>query len=244
MRCIDFFSTRHLCVCVGLLLAALSPTFASAGPVLNVPEWRGELKVDGKLDEAGYRTPPLVSRFVVAGQPAERPQQTKAWLFWQRERLIFAFECEDTDLVAAAPSSNEHDVDAQDRVELFLWSGQQADGYACIEIGALGAVHDYRARFYRQFDDAWSPAGWEHAVSRMPGGYRVEAALSRAALVAIGFHLEPGARWRVGLFRADFSSRRTDGQPTWITWVDANLPKPDFHVAQSFGEIVLVPAKK
>ncbi len=238
-----FFPLESLRAFVGFALLLVSLLGASADPSLKVPEWSGRVKVDGKLDERCYQERPILEQFVVAGQPQQRPPKTKAWLFWQRDRLIFAFECEDADIVAAAPSGKEHDVDDQDRVELFLWSGAPDKPYACIEIGARSAVHDYLARFYRRFDDAWSPAGWEYAVHRTPGGYRVEAALPRAALAALGFHLEAGARWRVGLFRADFSHRSQAG-PTWITWVDAKLPQPDFHVAGSFGEIVLQPAKK
>ncbi|MHB8521399.1 MAG: carbohydrate-binding family 9-like protein [Limisphaerales bacterium] len=237
-------SARNLRLSASLPVLVVSLFSASGGPVLKVPEWPGRVTVDGKLNEACYRTPPSVARFVVAGNPAQQPQATKAWLFWQPERLIFAFECEDADIVAPPPSRKEHDVDLQDRVELFLWSGRKPDAYYCLEIGALGAVHDYRARFYRRFDDAWSPATGEYAVSRSAHGYRVEGALSRAAIEAMGFHLEAGARWRVGLFRADFSSRSERSQPTWITWVDAATPQPDFHVPESFGEIVLVPARK
>ena len=55
----------------------------------------------------------------------------------------------------------------------------------------------------------------------------------------LGFDLKPGLRIRVGLFRADFSTTRANEEPLWITWVDAAGPKPDFHVAESFGEMVL-----
>ena len=225
-------------------LGAIGLALVSAGgdPVdrrLEVPRLGGEVVVDGKLDEACYQTQPLVKQFVIAGRPGQRPQKTRAWLFWQPEQLVFAFDCEDVEIIAAPPSAREHDVDDQDRVELFFWSGREADAYGCLEIGALGAVHDYRARFYRRFEDAWSPAGWQHAVTRTARGYQVEATVPRAALAEFGLRLEAGARWRAGLFRADFSSKNPYGNPTWITWVDAKGPEPDFHVTGSFGEIML-----
>ena len=71
-----------------------------------------------------------------------------------------------------------------------------------------------------------------------PTGYSVEGELSRAALEAIGFKLAPGAFFRLGLFRADFRTGAPK-DPTWICWVDAHGPRPDFHVAASFGEITL-----
>ena len=56
---------------------------------------------------------------------------------------------------------------------------------------------------------------------------------------AAGFALREGEQMRCGLFRADFQPGQPDN-PTWICWVDARGPKPDFHVAESFGRIRLV----
>jgi len=209
---------------------------------LTVPATSAEIRVDGKLDESCYQTPPLVDAFAVAGKPQAKPPKTKAWLFWQADRLIFAFDCEDADIVAAPPSADKHDVDKQDRVELYLWSGRAEDTYYCIEIAAGGALHDYSARFHRRFDDRWSMEGLEYAAAKTSKGYSVEGTISRAALAKLGFRLEPGASWRLGLFRADFPSRDASGDPTWITWVDAKGPQPDFHVPASFGTCTLGPA--
>ena len=210
---------------------------SESGCEVVVPLTDAQVRVDGKLDEPCYRAPSLVNRFIVAGQQNQRAPETKVWLFWQRERLIFAFECEDANIVAARPSSNKHDVDGQDRVEVFLWSGRAEDAYYCAEIAAQGALHDYAARFYRRFDDAWSMPGLEYVSIRTPKGYAVEGIISRAGLEKMGFRLEGGAQWRIGLFRADFASK--DGKPDWITWVDAKGPEPDFHVAKSFGQCLL-----
>ena len=210
---------------------------------LVVPFTRAQIRVDGELDETCYRTPALLEHFVIAGHPHKQPPKTRTWLFWQQEHLIFAFDCEDRNLVAASPSPHEHDVDGQDRVEIFLWSGNPKDAYYCIEIGARGALHDYLAHFYRQFDDGWSLEGLEYVVNRTPAGYRVEGTISRSAMEKMGFLLKPGTRCRLGLFRADFASDNGKNEPTWITWIDAKGPKPDFHVAASFGHCTLGPKK-
>lgn len=227
-------------VLTGALLAGCagrSPAPSSQATV-PVPWLADAVAVDGQLDEPCYRQAPFATEFVIAGEPARQPARTRAWLFWSTDRLLFAFDCDDARLVTAPPSANERAVDPQDRVELFLWSGRPTDAYYCIEIAAAGAVHDYAARFYRQFDDAWSPGGLQYAVTQRPGGYRVEAALSRSALEGMGFRLDPGAALRAGLFRADFVPDRPEA-PDWITWVDARTPQPDFHVAGAFGRVVL-----
>jgi hypothetical protein len=223
----------------GLLTLVLVGCAVSGGQraQLIVPIAPQPIGVDGRLDEACYGRKPLLDRFVVAGAPDRRPQPTRVWIFWDTERLLFAFDVTDTNLRALPPSNDEHAVDEQDRVEVFLWTGRSSDPYYCIELGARGAVHDYAARFYRRFDDSWAPSDWQHAVTPKPDGYQVEMALSRAALREMGLELGKGQRLRAGLFRADF--RSSASEPTWICWVDARAPKPDFHVAGAFGDLVL-----
>jgi hypothetical protein len=211
---------------------------AEDAPLLTVKRLVHPMCIDGKLAEPCYNDPPTVARFVVAGAPDAQPQPTKAWLFWDPDRLIFAFQVEDKQQVARPRSDREHDVDAQDRVEIFLWSGRASDAYYCVEIGARGAIHDYAARFYRKFDDGWAPAAMQVAVTSTETGYCVEGELSRAALEAAGFRLRAGEELHCGLFRADFTPGRP-AEPTWICWVDARGSQPDFHVAKSFGRIRL-----
>lgn len=197
--------------------------------------------MDGRLDEGCYRAHLPLSAFAVAGDPTARSQATRAWLCWSPEGLFFAFDVTDSNVVALPPSPREHDVDSQDRVEVFLWSGRSSDTYYCIEVGARGAVHDYAARFYRQFNDAWSPQGLKTTVMLTASGYCVEGEIPRAAVQAMGLRLQEGERLKAGLFRADFQPGAPDA-PTWICWVDAHGPEPDFHVAGSFGTVVLAGA--
>jgi hypothetical protein len=222
-------------LCAG---CALWPRAVPPGARWDAPELAGGLNVDGRLTEACYREQAALTSFVVAGKPSAQPQPTHAWLFWDPDRLIIAFDASDAQIVAAPETGRERDVDAQDRVEVFLWSGRADAPYYCIEVGARGAVHDYAARFYRRFDDRWTPVGMKAAVASTPAGYQVEIVLPRAAIEAAGFRLQAGERLRCGLFRADFRPGQPES-PTWITWVDAHTKQPDFHVAGAFGEIVL-----
>jgi hypothetical protein len=231
-----------------ILAALLSLLACAAGaktirhdhqPSLRAPFFAADVTLDGQLSEPCYRDFVPVESFWVACEPDRKPPRTRAWLFWNDERLLCAFDCEDAGLVAAPKSASESDVDGQDRVELFLWSGRGHDAYYCVEIGALGALHDYRAQFYRQFDSAWALEGLRYAVARTATGYSVEAELPRAAMERMGFRLKPGARLRGGLFRGDFSASDPKAEPAWITWADARGAKPDFHVAASFGELAL-----
>ena len=209
---------HFLAACAVALTGCQTTVPVARAPRIAVPRTAHVIRVDGHLDEAPWRRAPLVSRFVIAGAPMRTPQPTRAWLAWSADALCFAFNVRDAALVTKPASANERDVDPQDRVEIFLWSGRARDGYHCIEVSASGAVHDYTARFYRRFDDAWSPAGLRTAVRRTPSGYAVEGMIPRTAMEAMGFHLRPGETLRCGLFRADFRPDAPDA-PAWITWV-------------------------
>ncbi|MBI3191614.1 MAG: carbohydrate-binding family 9-like protein, partial [Pedosphaera parvula] len=239
------FPVKRTCLAAVLSLVVLSAEAQKVRrdhqPTLAVPFAASDLTLDGQLSESCYRESVPVESVWVAGKPDRKPPRTRAWLFWNDERLLCAFDCEDAGLVAAPKSASESDVDGQDRVELFLWSGRERDAYYCVEIGALGALHDYRAPFYRQFDSAWALDGLRYAVARTATGYSVEAEIPRAAMEQMGFRPKPRAKLRGGLFRADFSASDPKAEPAWITWVDARESKPDFHVAASFGELVPAP---
>jgi hypothetical protein len=225
---------------VFLAAAHCTPLSEHTGPTLSIPEVTEPVVIDGQLNEPCYRQHAPLSAFVVAGSPAAPVPRTKAWVFWSEEQLLFAFDCEERTPAEAAPTANEQDVNGQDRVELFFWSGDPAASYFCLELASGGAVHDYEARFYRQFDDRWSPAGLNYRTVATPAGYRVEASLPRTALEAASVKLAGGQQFRLGLFRADFS--RLNGNPAWITWVDRD-GAPDFHVAESFGSARLERAR-
>ncbi len=226
-------------LCVALALAGCATTKHETPSPLPVPFMSAAVQVDGKLDDPCYRNCEPLTAFVVAAEPGREAPSTKAWLFWSEDRLVCAFKCVDATPAWEPPKDDERDVDGQDRCELFLWTGNARDPYYCIEAAPGGAVHDYQARFYRKFDDAWSAGG--EAVCRAaltPDGYTVEIVLPKEAVEAMGLKLESGTRFRAGLFRADFDKYL--GQPTWITWIDRGLAPADFHVPESFGTVTLL----
>ncbi len=226
--------------CLAVAVSGCAGLHHDTAGFVRVPRATAEIQVDGKLDEACYRECAPLTAFVVAGEPARiAPEETRAWLFWSEDRLVCAFECGDATPAWAPPNANERDVDGQDRCELFLWAGDAKGPYYCIEAAPGGAVHDYRAHFYRKFDDAWSAERENCRASWTPTGYVVEMAVSKKALDAMGLRLETGARFRAGLFRADYD--KYCGEPTWITWIDRPHAPADFHVAESFGTLELAP---
>jgi len=205
----------------------------------HIPYQEGIIGIDGILDESAYQKNPPFTDFVVAADSLAKAPETKAWLFWSDEYLYLAYDCLDSTPATASPTSNEKDVDGQDRVELFIWSGDPKDTYYCFEIAGEGALHDYSAQFYRKMNTGWSSVPeFDYQVLPSPLGYTVEARIAKSALEQMGHSLTEGSNFRIGLFRADYD--QLDGTPTWITWIDYG-GKPDFHIEESFGTAELLP---
>lgn len=194
------------------------------------------IKVDGHLarhewgrakKEPGF-TFPWLSR---------KPPATAFFAQVSRQHLYFAFQVQDQDIVVTA-FHQEPDVADGDRVELFFAANKDLKDYYCLEISPDGRVLDYRASFYRQFDDTWDFTGLQVAASRTPSGYVVEGRIPLAELKRLGLLKSPekGACFFLGLYRAAYSRAGSDKpQVNWISWVQPNTAEPDFHVPSSFG---------
>jgi len=99
----------------------------------------------------------------------------------------------------------------------------------------------YAARVYRQFDDAWSAHGAEYAAKRTADGYAIEGFIPAGALREMGVRgWGPGVRFLLGLDCAEFRPDPPD-DPVWLTWIEPNLPEPDFHIRATFAPVVLAP---
>lgn len=157
---------------------------------------------------------------------------------WSEERLHFRFDCRDDDLVLGVGATEKERVLGSDRVEIFLAPDLGLEPYFCLEMAPSGDSYVYRARTYRQFDDDFAIAGLKvtSTISEERSRYRVEGSLPLAALRELGV-LKAGARELfAGVYRAEFSRKPSgDVHFGWMSWVDPQTPKPDFHVPSSFG---------
>lgn len=161
--------------------------------------------------------------------------------FTDVERLHFVFEVQDKDIVIAPTWTGESTLDGEDRVEIFIARDAALQDYHCIEIDALGRVHDYAAQHYRKFDSRWNCEGLQTTAQRTATGYIVKGSLPLATLSALSGHpVMRGSTIRIGLFRAEFYGKdeRTHGaaDDNWLSWVRPDTRQPDFHVPSAFRE--------
>jgi len=168
------------------------------------------------------------------------PAPTEFRALWTPERLHFRFDCRDRDLVLGAGESEKERVLGSDRVEIFVTPDLGLSPYFCLEMSPSGDRYGYRARSYRKFDDtfAWQGLELQHGIE--DERYCVEGSLPLACLRELGV-LKPGAHeFFAGLYRAEFSHRADRSVHFgWMSWVDPQTAKPDFHVPSSFGMLEL-----
>lgn len=192
----------------------------------HLPDWKN---LSASFEVRDFHSPWVDTPFAPT---VFRAITDSAWLY-------FSFEVADS-LLVMLPFTEESDVASGDRVEVFLSGDSTLGNYYCLEMGPKGDVLDYRAAYYRQFDDTWGLPDLAVAAQVIPGGYTVEGRIPIDFLRSLSEDTLPAGNFTVyvGLYRAEYQKAHTEADPVqWLTWVDPNTAAPDFHVPSSFRPI-------
>jgi hypothetical protein len=216
-----------------------------ASPPLPVYEvWRAgtPIRVDGKLDDAGWAAAPRIDRFLdtVTGSPGT--PVTSAQVLYDDRFLYFGFRCEDSNVWATMTRRDEH-LWSEEVVEIFLQADPAQKSYIELEVNPLGTLIDIflvdvrKAQPYESWNSQkiqWA-AAVDGTVDGQPGdrGWSAEIALPLEDVVPTPHPLRPGARWRLNLYRIE---KRP--QAAYLAW--SPTLRPDFHTPARFGEIVFM----
>lgn len=156
------------------------------------------------------------------------------------ENVFVTYRVYDVSLHIDSKDNSKKSVDNSDRVELFMRRDAQLNPYYCLEIDPLGRVQDFMARPNREFDFNWNwPKEDLEIKSHIgTGWFTVELRLTLASLKR--YDLIKNSCIEAGIYRAKYH-QLANGQfePTWITWVDPKTEMPEFHIASSFGTLIL-----
>lgn len=196
-----------------------------------------QVTLDGKGDDLAWsRAAPV--RWDTDHTGRATGIKTTARFLWRKGTLYALWEVEDTNLNVdtSYPRERErNELYREDCVELML-APQLPGRFFEIELGPLGhffdLVVDRKAR--PSEDVAWS-SGLRIATSHDPARRSavIEAAFSAPEIVAL---LTPGASLALGLFRMEGKSPRR-----YLSWRPTRTPKPNFHVPEAFGRLVVDP---
>lgn len=223
---------------------AVTPPAPDGGlerPTLRAPFVDALPVIDGVVDAAWARATPVTFDTDWSGAPTGI--STRVRMLASNAGLAALFELEGAGLYADA--SKPKDVDreklwAEDCVEVFVAPDPSRPArYAEVEVGPHGHFLDLfvdRDARPRTSDVAWSSA--PRIATRVArgvdgGSARVTIEVALAA-PEIARALRPGARLPLGLYRLEGKAPRA-----YLAWSPTRTPKPDFHVPDAFGWLVV-----
>ncbi|MFZ6012299.1 MAG: carbohydrate-binding family 9-like protein [Bacteroidota bacterium] len=158
---------------------------------------------------------------------------------WDSDYFYFRFDATDMNINVHKKSNDKLEVGLSDRVEIFFKSNEEMNPYYCLEIDPHGRVMDFEARLYRQFNFEWQ---WPNLVVTpkvLENGYSIEGKITLESLVSL--NVLKNNTMHAGLYRANcIASHDDEAEFEWISWIHPRTENPDFHVASSFGKLILV----
>lgn len=227
----------HSIILSSIFLILIGCTENCKKKYLTYAENSSKIKVDGKLGYDEWNDTKQEKSFTFPWQ-GRTPPATEFYAKVDAKYFYFAYGVEDPNIIMV-DSNNESDVAKGDRVEIFFAKSLDLKEYYCLEIGPSGRVLDYKASFYRVFDDSWDFPNLMTEANIHQVGYTVEGKIPIEVLKALGVYNLGKAKscFLIGLYRAEFSHNTTSKEPKaeWISWVRPDTKDPDFHVSSSFG---------
>ncbi len=229
-----------------LLMAALSactpqPGDPYQGPVYEVKAAATAPQPDGSGADPAWQQAVLLSDFRFPWEDRPAPL-TQFRALWDADFLYFQFDVEDPDLVIHEDSTRDKSVLGSDRVELFFSTNDTLNPYYSLEMDPRAWVFSSKGEFHRKIDPSWSWPGLETFASLTEKGYVLEGRIPMQSLTDLALW-QDAARTRliVAVLRAEFD-HLPDGKVKhgWISWIQPNSPKPDFHIPSAFGRWELV----
>ncbi len=212
------------------------------------------IKIDGKLDEAAWKTAPSTGLFVdtMSGNPASIA--TEAKLLWDNQNLYIAFENQDTDIWSTL-TERDAKLWTQEAVEVMIDADGNGKTYIELQVAPNGNIFDSYLPTYRKYEDSIDPKrkmyDWNSklkAAVKVDGtlnkrddqdkSWTVEMALPLAdanGLDKPGVKIPPavGDVWRVNMYRLDSPK---DKPQIAVGWSPPLVG--DFHKLDRFGQIV------
>ncbi len=205
-------------------------------PVLHAKHVEdGALAIDGVRERAWDAVTPVV--FDTDWSGAATKTTTRVRVAWSKSALTMLWELEGAGLAvdASRPAKTEREkLYEEDCVEMFFAPDPaERARYYEVEVGALGHFFDLAIdRKTKKSDTSWSSQpeiGTK--IDRERGRATIEVALRSADIVRV---LAPGQRFPFALYRMEGKGKRL-----YLAWSPTRTERPDFHVPEAFGTLLL-----
>jgi hypothetical protein len=181
--------------------------------------------IDGKLDDACWKTAPATGQFWKLKSVANEVQPTSFQVCYDEKAVYIGVTCAEANPRAIAANVKIEDdstVMGDDAIELFLRPDLQGRDYYQFSANSLGTRYDGRG-----FDAGWN-GEWQAAGNTGDKGWTLECAIS---FKSFGRFAVPGAVWGLQVCR----DRQAGEDTEWSAWA----PSPGgFHQPDKFGNLI------
>jgi len=205
------------------------------------------IRIDGKLDDAAWKTAQWTSDFVDIEGPAKPTPRfrTRVKMLWDSQYLYIGAELEEP-VVKATLLQHDSVIFHDNDFEVFIKPLPETPSYYELEINALNTTWDlFLNKPYNQdgkADNSWDIAGLQTAVAvqgtlNQPGdtdkGWTVEIAYPLSAFQSRQTvpPPQPGTAWRINFSRVEW----TPGNPREDNWVWSPQGVINMHVPERWG---------
>lgn len=200
---------------------------------------KGPIEINGKGDHALWNKATVFKDFKLYWN-AEDPNLTTFKALHDRENLYLYYLAEDSDIQRKLDTLKQIEAVQSDRVEIFFKGQSDDEPYYSLEMDCFGRVYDSEGKFGEYINGEWNWPRGHLSIQTYIGEdyYTLEARISKESLERLG--LLQNDQILAGLYRADYVLA-DDGtrNPLWISWIDPQTPKPNFHIGSSFGTFIL-----
>jgi hypothetical protein len=231
-----------------LIPAAWAQSKREVGPVPAYQVHRAPhpVVVDGKLDDAAWKTAPTIEFQFPWNQQTGAKQRTIARLLWDDNYLYVGYDCEDSDVVAHYTERDDPTY-KDDAVEIFINPDPTQTYYYGMEMNARATLFDYFYAFPKLLLKRLNFSGVQLATKirgtlNQTGdhdqGWSLEVAVPWANFEELAKKLPPerGSFWTANLNRWD----GTEPNRRLSQWSDSALDTPDPHNPARFGKLMFV----
>ncbi|MBK6898477.1 MAG: carbohydrate binding family 9 domain-containing protein [bacterium] len=208
----------RLCALLALLVPVIPAAAADFTPVfrptMEISRAAGEIDVDGRLDDAGWRGAAGTDRFVER-QPGDNvapPVRTEAFLAYDDDNLYAAFVCDDDPAALRATMCQRDQYGDDDAVGIFLDTFGEASWAYEFFVNPYGIQKDLMWTSVHGEDSGFDVV-WHSAARVTDTGYVVEMAIPMSAL---RFPVAEVQSWRLDLWR--LHPRESSHQYSWAAY--------------------------
>lgn len=219
-----------------LLILVTLTAAAWAQPLrYDVKRTTGVITIDGKVDEAAWKSaPPIAFIFPWESQKGAK-QKTVARLLWDDRYLYVAYDCDDAEITAQFEKRDDPTY-RDDAVELFINPKPSQSNYFGLEMNARGTLYDYFYLFPEFLLKRFDFTDVRVKSARTEKGWSLELAISWADFEGLGTGRPPqrGDMWTANLNRWD----GTEPARRLSQWSDSEMAKPNPHNPKRFGQLI------